>query len=244
MAATPGPLPAAVENFSIGPSILGADFTILSEEIKSCLSAGAGHLHLDVMDGHFVPNISFGMPVVKAIRSKFSDPYLDVHMMVSNPGAWVEGMHAAGANCYTFHTEALDNDVEKCVELVEKIKSYKMHTGVSLKPKTPAEVAIKVLERTAVDQVLIMTVEPGFGGQTFMYDQVEKIKAIRSWATNNNRENLIIQADGGVKIGETADAAAKAGCNWLVSGSGVLKAANREDAIAAMKTSLQNNYSA
>merc|ERR1712131_461609 len=111
-------------------------------------------------------------------------------------------MSKSGADCYTFHVEALDNNVEKCVKLVKTIGSYKMHAGISLKPKTPAEIAIKILEKVKVDQILIMTVEPGFGGQTFMYDQMNKIRQIRDWATKNDRLDLVIQADGGVKIGE------------------------------------------
>ena len=118
---------------SIGPSILGADFSNLTSEIESCIEAGAGHLHLDVMDGHFVPNISFGMPIVDAVNKKYPNSYLDVHMMVSDPEKWLHGMVKAGANCYTFHSESLDNDVEKCEKLIEKISQEKIHPGISLR---------------------------------------------------------------------------------------------------------------
>jgi len=233
---------ATGKNFcSIGPSILGADFSNLASEIKDCIESGAGHLHLDVMDGHFVPNISFGMPVVAAVHKSFPDAYLDVHMMVSDPEKWFPEMVAAGANCYTFHSESL-NDFEKCKQLIEKIdaEGNGCHAGISLKPNTSADIVIQLLTaKVKLKQVLIMTVEPGFGGQSFMECQMVKIRKIRDFADGNGYPNLIIQADGGLKPGKTAQLASEAGCNWLVSGSGVLKAKCRKTAIEEMLGSIK-----
>jgi len=163
---------------SVGPSILNANFTILKEECDSLISAGAGHLHLDVMDGHFVPNISFGMPIVADLSKLYPEQYLDVHLMVSEPEKWVDGMAKAGASSYTFHTEAVDNNnIQKCAALIEKIATEtKMHAGISLKPGTPVQVALDLLNisKNNIQQVLIMTVEPGFGGQSFMTDMMKK----------------------------------------------------------------------
>jgi len=233
---------ASGKNFcSIGPSILGADFSNLSSEIDSCIESGAGHLHLDVMDGHFVPNISFGMPIVQAIHRKYPNSYLDVHMMVENPEKWLHEMVKSGANCYTFHAESLNNDFEECKQLIEMIgkTSQSCHAGISLKP-TSEEIVIDLLKaKVNLKQVLIMTVEPGFGGQSFMENQLEKISKIRKFADENGYKDLVIQADGGVKPGETARLAAQAGCNWLVSGSGVLKAKCRKTAIDEMLGDLE-----
>ena len=239
-------------NISVGPSILNANFTILKEECDSLISAGAGHLHLDVMDGHFVPNISFGMPVVADLRKLYPDQYLDVHLMVSEPEKWVDGMAKAGASSYTFHTEAVDdNNIEKCAELVNKILSNKinpnMDAGFSIKPKTPVEVALNLLNHSPemtknIKQVLIMTVEPGFGGQSFMVDMMEKVKILRQWAVENDRDDLIIQVDGGVKPGETARLSAEAGANYFVSGSGIVKAKCRKSATLEMESILKEYF--
>ena len=163
--------------FSVGPSILNANFTILKEECKSLLKAGAGHLHLDVMDGNFVPNISFGMPVVEGLRKDFPDTYLDVHLMVAEPKKWVQDMHKSGASSYVFHTEALDNKIDACVDLINEIDALGMDAGFSIKPGTDVQVALDILKLSEkVKQVLIMTVEPGFGGQSFIFTKKKEFQ--------------------------------------------------------------------
>ncbi|MBO6180411.1 ribulose-phosphate 3-epimerase, partial [bacterium] len=173
----------------ISPSILSADFANLERDIKKVEDCGADWVHVDVMDGHFVPNITIGVPVVKSLK-KITNLPLDVHLMIEDPDKYVEPFAKSGADILTFHYEAVkENDI---VNLITKIKSFGIKAGISIKPKTRPDVLLPYLD--IVDMVLVMTVEPGFGGQSFMSDCAEKIKFIRQ----NAPEDLIIQVDGGI----------------------------------------------
>lgn len=209
----------------ISPSILSADFANLEHDIKRVENAGADWLHVDVMDGHFVPNITIGVPVVKSIR-QVTDLPLDVHLMIENPEKYIEPFANAGADILTFHYEAVDK--EKISELVKTIKAYGVKAGLSIKPKTNPDDIIEFL--TEIDLLLVMTVEPGFGGQKFMPDCAEKIKTIKK----HSPKNLFIQVDGGINA-QTAEICTSLGANSLVAGNYIYKSENIQQAIASLK---------
>ena len=209
----------------VSPSILSADFSNLERDIKRVENCGADWVHIDVMDGHFVPNITIGVPVVKSIRN-ITDLPLDVHLMIENPDKYVEPFASAGADIITFHYEAVEES--EILPLINKIKAHGLKAGISIKPKTTPDVLLPYLN--SVDMVLVMTVEPGFGGQAFMPDCAEKIKYIRK----NAPETLIIQVDGGVDA-HTGKICASYGANSLVAGSYIYKSENIAQAISSLK---------
>ena len=210
----------------ISPSVLACDLSRLAEEVRSIKEAGADMVHLDVMDGMFVTNISFGLPVIASLR-KNSDMFFDVHLMIEKPERYVERFIEAGADLVTFHYEATD-DPENTLALIKK--AGKM-AGVSVKPGTPIECVYPLLD--SCDLVLVMTVEPGYGGQSFIHETLGKIKALRE-EINRRNLNVDIQVDGGINA-ETAKLVKEAGANNLVAGSYVFKEADRRSAIDSLR---------
>ena len=208
----------------VSPSILSADFANLERDVKKVEKAGADWLHIDVMDGHFVPNITIGVPVVASLKKVAKIP-LDVHLMIENPRKYVEPFARSGADILTFHYEAVGED--EIPELIGYIKSFGMRAGMSIKPKTTAEKCFKFLDE--LDMLLVMTVEPGFGGQKFMADCAEKIKQIREKSAD-----VIIQVDGGINE-ETGKLCKSYGATSLVAGSYVYNSPNIAKAISSLK---------
>lgn len=209
----------------ISPSILSADFANLERDIKKVEECGADWIHIDVMDGHFVPNITIGVPVVKSLKP-ITNLLLDVHLMIENPENYIEAFAKAGADIITFHYEAVKS--ENIKDIISQIKSFGIKTGLSIKPKTKPEEILEYLEN--LDMVLVMTVEPGFGGQKFMHDCAEKIKVIKQYA----QPNLIIQVDGGINE-ETGKICTNYGANSLVAGSYIYQAKDIKQAISSLR---------
>ena len=201
---------------TLSPSILAADMLQLGNEIEKIEKSGSKYVHIDVMDGVFVPNISFGMPILSAVRKK-TDLVLDVHLMIIDPDKYIDEFIKCGADLITFHLETLDN--ERTINAINKIHSMGKKVGISIKPNTPSSQVLPYVE--LVDMVLVMTVEPGFGGQSFMYDTMTKVKEIREFAIKNNL-NLDIEVDGGIN-NETIKIAKNAGANIFVLGTAFFK---------------------
>ena len=210
----------------IAPSILSADFANLERDIGRI--AAADYVHVDVMDGLFVPNITIGIPVVKAIRPTTSLP-LDVHLMIVDPVRYVEQFCDAGADIVTVHVES--DTEENTHAAIDKIHAKGKKAGIVIKPKTPAEAVLPVLEK--VELILVMTVEPGFGGQSFMADMMPKVAQIRAWIDEKNPA-CELEVDGGVAP-DTCRTCIEAGANVLVAGSAVYKAADIPARIAELR---------
>ena len=206
-----------MKKIQISPSILSADFSQLGNEIKRLEEGGADMIHVDVMDGHFVPNLTIGPPVIKALKKQCSIKF-DVHLMISPVHKYIEAYSDAGADIITIHPEATDN----LDESILKIKSLNKKVGVSLNPETKIDLIIDYLEK--IDLVLIMSVNPGFGGQKFMPEVLDKIRELKKIQSKNNL-NFDIEIDGGINF-DNCQLAIEAGANILVSGTTVFKSNN------------------
>ncbi len=209
----------------ISPSVLAADFSKLGEEVNKVYHAGAKYIHLDVMDGIFVPNISFGPPVIASLR-KATDAFFDVHLMITEPQRYIKDYVDAGADLITIHYESCEHPEE----VVRLIKSYGVRACVSIKPATSADVLFPLMSE--LDMVLVMTVEPGFGGQKLIPETVQKVKELREFA-NSNALNIDIEVDGGVTP-DNLPSLLSAGANVIVAGSAVFKAQDPAAIIAQM----------
>ena len=211
----------------IAPSILSADFSKLGQEVVKLHNAGADFIHIDVMDGEFVPNITFGMPVIKAIRNK-TDKVFDVHLMINNPQRYIDEFIAAGADIITLHYEA-ERHLDRAIQY---IKSKGVKAAVALNPATPTMVLKDII--ADLDMVLIMSVNPGFGGQKFIPYSLDKIKEVKEMALKANNPNILIQVDGGVDKNNVKDVI-EAGANVIVAGSAVFGDGNIEENIKALR---------
>jgi ribulose-phosphate 3-epimerase len=213
----------------IAPSILSADFTRLGEDVEQVLRAGADYIHVDVMDGIFVPNISIGVPVVKSLRKAFPKAFLDVHLMITQPERYVNAFCQAGADLLMFHVEA--DSTENITKALSQTRALGVKTGLSVKPATPAQALEPWLAE--LNMALVMTVEPGFGGQSFMADQLPKIRQLRAriQAVNPTCE---LEVDGGIAP-DTAPLVIEAGANVLVAGSAVFGKTDRAAAVKQLR---------
>jgi len=216
-----------MNNIIISPSILSADFSNLERDIKKVEEAGADWIHVDVMDGHFVPNITIGAPVVKSIRKVTKMP-LDVHLMIENPENYIKDFVNAGSDIITIHYEAVKN----VKDIIDQIKVFGIKAGVSIKPKTQVEVLEDFI--SDLDLILIMTVEPGFGGQKFMEDCLPKISEIKNLLEEYNLTKTVIEVDGGID-NKTGKLAIKAGANALVAGSYIYNSSDIKAAITCLR---------
>lgn len=212
----------------IAPSILSADFARLGEEIASVRQGGADWIHFDVMDGRFVPNISIGLPVLSSVR-KATDLFLDVHLMIEEPVKYAGRFCDAGADLVTVHAEA--DTPENISAAIDAVKAAGKRAAVALKPATGAETVLPWLDR--LDMVLVMTVEPGFGGQKFVADMLPKIETLRGWIEERGL-SCALECDGGIDA-HTAPLVKSAGCDVLVAGSAVFGRDDRAAAIAAIR---------
>ena len=217
----------------ISPSILSCDYGKIAEELKDMELAGADYMHIDVMDGHFVPNLTLGAPVIKCIR-KATDVPFDVHLMISDPLKYIDDFCDAGADIITFHTEC-DSPIG---ETIDKILSRGVKASLTVKPKTPVEDIFPYLDKLSM--VLVMTVEPGFGGQSFMEDMMAKVSALRN-EINARGLDCEIEVDGGINE-KTIAVAAAAGADVFVSGNALFSSDDRKSAVEKFKAIAEENF--
>lgn len=201
----------------ISPSVLSLDYANVSEQLKELCASKAKWMHFDVMDGHFVPNLTFGPDILKGF-AKATNLFMDVHLMIEDPIYYAPHFIKAGADLVTFHYEVM-KDLDACISLCREIRALGAQAGISIKPKTPVDTILPLLKE--LDLVLIMSVEPGFGGQSFMEDQLDKVRVLRE-VIDKEELNVRIEIDGGINA-QTAVLAKAAGCDTLVAGSYVFK---------------------
>ncbi len=213
---------------TLSPSVLSADFARLGADCKEVLDAGADMIHFDVMDGHFVNNLSFGLPVLEGLRRALPEAYFDVHLMITHPLMYVQSFVEAGANCISFHVEAT-NSIRSTVAA---IKAYGCHAGLVINPTTPAEAVFPFLEDLSL--VLVMGVTPGHGGQKFQESALEKLRHLRA-ECDRRGVSPYLSVDGGIKLDTTAPLCVEAGANLLVAGSAIFGQPDKAAAVRAFK---------
>ena len=217
----------------IAPSLLAANFNCLVEEIKKIEEGGANYLHIDVMDGVFVPNISFGPDLISSLRPQ-SHLFFDVHLMIVEPIRYIDAFIAAGADSITIHYESCKN----CRQVLEYLRDHSVKAGLAISPDTPYDVVLPLLD--VVDMVLVMTVNPGFGGQSLIFGALDKVKALRKYMDENGFDKVDIQVDGGIND-KNVGLASSAGANVIVAGSAIFRAPKPRMAITALREAINAN---